>query len=151
MAPEITRYFLRRIDVPADAADLLNETLIVAWKKQRTIPADPEGERAWLFTVASNVLLNHRRSSTRRTRLIAALRAELTVDVADDRSDVQADVAAALRELPPTEAEIVRLVHWEGLSQSEAGRVLGIPQSTARAKYATARNSLSRALRHLGG
>lgn len=142
MAPLLLRYFLRRVDQPADAADLLNDTLIIAWRKIHTVPDEPDQERAWMYTVAGNVLTNHRRSLRRRSKLTEALRSELSTADPFQTSESAADIAIALSRIPPIEAELVRLIHWEGLSASEAGRVLGIPESSARMRYAAAKHRL---------
>jgi RNA polymerase sigma-70 factor (ECF subfamily) len=142
MAPLLLRYFLRRVDPPADAADLLNDCLLVAWRRIRTIPEDPDQERAWMYAVAANVLSNQRRSQRRRSNLTEALRSELgTVDPFGS-SDLRVDISNALSQLAPVESELIRLIHWEGLSASEAGRVLGIPESSARMRYADAKRHL---------
>ncbi len=111
MAPLLLRYFLRRVDDAEDAADLLSETLIIAWRKVRSLPVETDQERAWLYTVAANVLSNHRRSKTRRSKLADALRAELKSPDAFEVSDMSLDVATALSKLPPPASELVRLIH----------------------------------------
>lgn len=55
------------------------------------------------------------------------------------RSDLSLDVARALDALPEAQAELVRLVHWDGFTIDEAGRIMGVGDSTARGRYASAR------------
>ncbi|WP_432522829.1 RNA polymerase sigma factor [Kineococcus sp. SYSU DK006] len=59
-------------------------------------------------------------------------------------------VAAAVREavgmLPAPQRELVMLVHWDGFSLAEAAAVMGVPASTVRTRYATARVTLARLL-----
>jgi RNA polymerase sigma-70 factor (ECF subfamily) len=144
LAPRLLAYFARRVIPREDAADLLVETLTIAWKKNRTLPSDPDLHRAWLFATAARVLANHRRGSGRRDRLTERLRDHLHVE--SDKfaqTDLQLDVQAAIEHLPAESAELIRLVYWEGLSGTEAGSVLGIPESTARLRIKSAREKLA--------
>lgn len=68
-------YFVRRIPIRDDAADLLAETYLILWRRITDVPAGEE--RAWLYTVARNVLANHHRGIRRRLTLADRLRADL--------------------------------------------------------------------------
>ena len=56
------------------------------------------------------------------------------------------EIHEAIASLPPAQAELVRLVHWDGLSLVDAAEVMGIGASTARSRYASAKQNLRRAL-----
>lgn len=56
------------------------------------------------------------------------------------------DVARALESLSHDQAELVRLVHWDGFTIAEAGKIMGVGASTARGRYASARAGLRAAL-----
>jgi RNA polymerase sigma-70 factor (ECF subfamily) len=81
-ADDLLRYFERRVHPPADAADLLSDTMLHAWRRADDCPEGTQRQRMWLFTIAANVLSNHRRSSTRRLRLANRLREHLTSESA---------------------------------------------------------------------
>ena len=49
----------------------------------------------------------------------------------------------AIDRLPSEQAELVRLIHWEGFTVVEAAGVLGISESTARGRYQRARANLA--------
>ena len=60
-------YFGRRnAMVPADAADLLSETFVVAWRRGDPTPVESEQARMWLFGVARRVRANAARGAARR-------------------------------------------------------------------------------------
>jgi len=101
----------------------------------------------WLFTIATHVMANNRRSRRRRSALAARLRVLLTEDPGggDDVADAQA-VRDAVMRLPFTHRELVMLIHWEQFNTQEAAEVLGINPSTARSRYAAARVALREAL-----
>ena len=71
-AADIAAYALRR-SAAADAADVVADTFLVAWRRRGDIPAEPK-TLPWLYGVARRVLANQRRSRNRRTRLHDRLR-----------------------------------------------------------------------------
>lgn len=144
---DLLRYFQRRVHVAEDAADLLAETMLQAWRRVADVPDEPQRQRMWLFTVAAHVLANHRRSLRRRTALVERLRGHLATSAGHggDPSESAAVRDAVLR-LADAHRELVMLVHWDGLSLVEAAELLGLNPSTARGRYAAAREALRAAL-----
>jgi RNA polymerase sigma-70 factor (ECF subfamily) len=61
-------------------------------------------------------------------------------------ADAGAEVRDAIARLQPDLAEIVRLVHWDGFSLTDAAEIVGIPASTARGRYLRAKEELRVAL-----
>ena len=144
-ADDLLRYLERRVHVPADAADLLNDTMLQAWRRTADCPADTQRQRMWLFTIAANVLSNHRRGSSRRLRLANRLREHFIVEPAPDHAEPSAVRDAVLR-LHDSHRELVMMIHWDGLTITEAAELLGLNASTARSRYAAARQTLRDAL-----
>jgi len=150
-APALLAYFLRRIDTPTDAADLVGECIAAAWGSVKRMPDDPEEARMWLFGVARNTLRHHYRASRRRDALVVRLSETLAADelAAADRAGVfddEAQVRAAIGALPDDLAELVRLVYWDGFSIEQAASHLGVPTSTLRGRHARAKRALRDAL-----
>jgi RNA polymerase sigma-70 factor, ECF subfamily len=143
-APDLLAYFERRV-MPADAADLLGETLLVIWRRKDSVPDDSERFRMWAFGVARKVLSTHWRGRSRRVALADRLRSVLISQTASS-TESDLDVRAAIAALPDAERELVRLVHWEQFTVADAARVLGINASTARSRYAAAKERLRDAL-----
>jgi RNA polymerase sigma-70 factor (ECF subfamily) len=144
-ADDLLGYFERRVSNREDAADLLAETMLQAWRRADAIPEHGERQRMWLFTVAANVLANHRRSTRRRSALVDRLRQHLHEPDVPDSSEDSAVRDAVLR-LNDVHRELVMLIHWDGFSITEAAELLGINASTARSRYAAARERLRQAL-----
>ncbi|GAA2891733.1 sigma-70 family RNA polymerase sigma factor [Microbacterium esteraromaticum] len=144
-ASALLAYLERRVG-PDDAPDLLGETMVVAWRRVAELPGDAERTRMWLFGIARGTLLNHARGQRRRWALADRIRLQVreaaTAPPADDGSEVR----DAIDRLEPDLAELIRLVHWERLSISDAADVLGIPASTARGRYQRAKDALRAAL-----
>jgi RNA polymerase sigma-70 factor (ECF subfamily) len=97
----------------------------------------------WLFGIARNVLSNSTRTENRRADLSGRLRGVLVTAPTEGRpADEGVDVRDAIARLAPEQAELVRLIHWDGFSITEAGQLLGVPASTARTRYQRAREDL---------
>jgi RNA polymerase sigma-70 factor, ECF subfamily len=138
-------YLLRRTDSAEDAADLLSDVYLVAWRRMRQIPEGDEA-RLWLFGVARRLLANQRRRARTAADLAAAL--ERTLAVRDSQQQflesgiAAGEVAAALRELTPADRELLMLSGWERLTPSEIGIVVGRPAALVRVRLHRARARL---------
>ncbi len=150
-APALLGYFLRRVEPPEDAADLVSETMAAAWRASRRMPAEPEAARMWLFGVARNVLRNHERGARRRDALVDRLRLAIGAVAPPPDAEALAEVRAAVAALPSELAELVRLVHWDGFTIEEAAAFLDLPASTARGRHQRAKLLLREALTAVPG
>lgn len=143
---DLLRYFERRVKNAEDAADLLSESAMTAWRRIEDLPRGDAG-RLWLFGVASNVLANHRRSRRRYDALVDRLRIELRTSQPQKPADDEAvAVRDAVNRLRPEHRELVMLVHWDGFTVADAAQILGLNASTARSRYSAARESLRSSL-----
>jgi len=138
-APALLAYFERRTP-PSDAPDLLGETLLVAWRRAASLPADDQAARMWLFGVARRVLSTYRRGNIRRQALVERLRVERAA--APTPSPYDSELSLALAELAPIDSEIIRLLHWDGFTLLEIAQHLGRPAGTIRSRYSRARTAL---------
>jgi RNA polymerase sigma-70 factor, ECF subfamily len=146
---DLLAYFERRVSEPEDAADLLADTYLTAWRRIDAIPVDVEARRMWLFVTARNVLANSRRAGIRRADLAAQLRVHLLTEPTHVDTTVDEErraVRDAVDRLPKSHRELVMLVHWDGFSIAEAALIVGLNPSTARSRYAGARARLRVAL-----
>ncbi|PPF23673.1 MULTISPECIES: RNA polymerase sigma factor [unclassified Rathayibacter] len=141
-SPDLLKYLQRRLPLE-DAADALGDVMLTAWRRVGALPRTAEESRMWLFGIARNVLSNSTRTSNRRTDLSGRLRGVLATAPTEGRpADEGVDVRDAIARLAPEQAELVRLIHWDGFSITEAGQLLGFPASTARTRYQRAREDL---------
>jgi RNA polymerase sigma factor (sigma-70 family) len=135
-------YALRRVEQPADAADVVAETFLVAWRRGRQMPDGAEAT-LWLYGVARRVLANHHRGGVRRERLGERLRQRLGAGVGgagDPGHEVseRLTVQGALARLAELDREVLLLTFWEGLEPREAAVVLGVSPVAARARLSRA-------------
>lgn len=141
----VLRYLVRRSDIREDAADLVAETFLIAWRRLDELP---QGDRAlpWLYGVARRVLANHRRGESRRLNLADKLRDDMStaVPVETATSPELEQAAAAFRELSDADRELLSLVAWEGLDISQLAATLGSSKNVARVRLHRARRRLER-------
>ena len=140
---DVLAYALPRTAGPEDAADVVAETFLIAWRRARDVPPGPEA-RLWLFGVARRVLANQRRGEGRRTRLAERLQSELRAAIpAQPGPDIAGRaVMRALGRLDKDDRELLLLAGWEELRSAEIARVLEISTVAARTRLHRARRRL---------
>jgi RNA polymerase sigma-70 factor (ECF subfamily) len=148
-ARAVYNHCFRLVGLWAAAEDLTQATFLLAWRKRSRVTLTNDSALPWLLTVATNVVRSDRRTAARRLRLADRLPAEApTPDHADDvagRVDDErrmAEVLAAVRQLPRNQQEALALCVWSGVSYPEAAQVLGIAESSVRARVSKARSRL---------
>ena len=139
-------YLRRRTDSGHDAADLLADTFLVAWRRLDDIPSGNQ-TGPWLYGVARRVLANHRRGEGRRHALATKLRQELTEpDETDTALSDDSPAARAFRALPEQDRELLSLVAWEELDTAQIATVLGITRNAVRIRLHRARKRFAKLL-----
>lgn len=143
-------YLRRRLDRQL-ADELASQTFLVAFDRRGGFDSRREDSRPWLFGIATNLLRNHRRRELRELRTIRELRPEAGagIDGVEGRVDAErlrVPLAAALAELPAEEADVLLLLVWGELDQSEIADALGIPAGTVKSRLSRARGRLQAAL-----
>ena len=132
-------YAVRRVADPADAADVVAETFLVAWRRLDEVPSGDQG-RPWLFGVARRVLANLYRGERRQHALTERL-VSLSEIAPPDRPE-PSDVEIALDRLGDDDRELLRLVAWEDLARDEIATALGVSRATVRVRLHRARGRL---------
>ena len=143
---DVLAYAARRASTPEDAADVLAETYLVAWRRIADLPDEPD-TRPWLFGVARHALANQRRGEQRRTALAESLIQQAAATVVVHQRPPGDDPAArslarALDGLSESDRELVLLAGWEGLTPAEIATVLACPAATVRVRLHRARRRL---------
>lgn len=136
-------YALRRVNIAEDAADIVAETFLVAWRRPGEVPPS-DSARPWLYAVARRVLANQRRAAKRRSHLADRLRADLAAYVADfaDGTAAAADARRLLSTLPDKDREVLELAAWEQLEPREIAVVLNTTPLAVRSRLSRARARL---------
>ena len=133
----------------AEAEDVAQEALLRLWRSADGIEVGPHGVKPWLRRVVSNLCVDRMRSGKRLTVVEEVPeRAEpASQQVQLEADEVSQRVDAALKELPDRQRMALTLFHYEGLSQIEVGRIMGISDEAVESLLARARRNLKGALR----
>ena len=140
-------YALRRTERPEDAADLVAETFMVAWRRLDEVPSSDC--RPWLIGVARNLLANQRRGDFRRSRLAERLGSTLVAQsevIQFQELEVDDSLRRAWASLGESDREVLALSAWEDLTAPAIAKVLSLPSATVRTRLHRARRRLRRAL-----
>ncbi|MCU1589611.1 MAG: polymerase, sigma-24 subunit, subfamily [Frankiales bacterium] len=134
---DVLRYFLRRVQQPADAADLLSDVFVVAWRHRGVSHDNP---RLWLFGVARKVLAAHRRGKQVQNSLAERLREQVVEQYEPSLDDLH--VSELLSKLSPSDRELIELMVYDQLTPAEIATVLGRSPGTVRVRIHRARQRL---------
>lgn len=135
----------------ARAEDVVQETLLRAWRHPTSLDPERNGGasvRAWLLTVARNVVIDGERARRSRPREVPQTEQiqaagptgsqPLGIDEELDRILLAHGMADALAALSPDHRAVIDQLYYRDRSVAEAARLLGIPEGTvkSRAYYA---------------
>ena len=140
-ARDLLGYALRRSADPDDAADVVAETFLIAWRRLGEVPLDDEA-RLWLYGTARHVLANQDRGARRRDRLTERLRDELRQQLPARQPQEGSAFLEALAGLREADRELLMLIGWEELTPTQAAHALGISPLAARTRLHRARRRL---------
>jgi RNA polymerase sigma-70 factor (ECF subfamily) len=122
------------------AEDIVQETLLRAWRHPEVLGAGRTPIRPWLFTVTRRIAIDMWRARARTEEIVNGKLPD-RADPADyiERSITSLDVRAALASLSPAHRQIIVEIYYNNRSVAETARLLGVPPGTvkSRAHYAT--------------
>jgi RNA polymerase sigma-70 factor (ECF subfamily) len=133
------------------AQDVVQETLLRAWRNPRVLAQEDGSARGWLFTVARRIVIDDWRSSKARPEQpMADVPERATQDPTAGVADRQV-VLAALRTLSQEHREVLLECYYRGSSVAEAAERLGVPPGTVKSRTHYALRALKLALDEMGG
>lgn len=143
----VGNYLRRRLYplAPADLDDLVEETMLVVWRRLDHVP--PDAELPWMLGVARNVLRNARRSKNRRSHYEATLRAPSTDPSAEEHVVADLSLREALAALSDDDREIVLLNAWDGLDTHALAAFFTISTNAAAVRLSRAQARFRELLR----
>jgi RNA polymerase sigma-70 factor (ECF subfamily) len=143
---DLRRYVRARVNDEHAAEDIVQDTLAKLAARDGKAPAGPV--HAWVLRVARNAVIDHWRRSTGPTgseHLLADETAH-TPTKASERHGLLTSFRAFLHALPPEQREALLVTEYEGVSQSDLAKRLGVPLSTVKSRVQRARKRLATAL-----
>ncbi|TFD88954.1 sigma-70 family RNA polymerase sigma factor [Cryobacterium serini] len=148
--PLLWRYVVRLTHDTALADDVVQETLLRAWRRPRLLDQTEVSARAWLFTVARNLVIDDRRSARARHEVPTDQLPEVPTD---DQTDALLDawlVADALNDLSPDHRAVIVCAYYRGQSVAETARELVVPEGTVKSRLHYGLRALRLALQERG-
>ncbi|WP_164842564.1 sigma-70 family RNA polymerase sigma factor [Actinoplanes solisilvae] len=143
--------FLRTLVSPGSthtAEDLVQETMLRAWRHLDMVPAEAESQRRWLFTVARRLAIDaYRKRQTRPVEVgltgIDPLDAE---GGAGDAVVAQLTLRHAVDQLSAVHRSVLHELYIKGRTLDEAAAELGVPVGTVKSRAFYAVKSVRDAL-----
>jgi RNA polymerase sigma-70 factor (ECF subfamily) len=148
----LLRYALRLCDGDrARAEDVVQETLVRAWRHLDVLDPSAAPVRPWLFTVAQRLAIDAYRARRARPPEVgeAAFAALPGLDEIEGALD-RIIVVDALAALSPEHRAVIVETYYRGRTVAEAARVLGIPPGTVKSRCHYALRALKLALAERG-
>lgn len=149
-AAPVWRYVVSLTGDHAGADDVVQETLLRAWRTPRIMSDDPSTLRSWMFTVARNIVIDDARSARRRHEQTVD---ELPETAGGDDTDAMFDallVEEALATLTADHRAVIVTAYYGGRSVAQAAEELGIPVGTVKSRLHYAVRALRLALQERG-
>jgi RNA polymerase sigma-70 factor (ECF subfamily) len=149
----VLAYLLKLTRDRARAEDLLQETMLRAWRRPEAFQPGRGSVRAWLCTVAHNLVVDDARSrAARPTETELTEYTERTEDGVDPyEAALRAwEFADALAALSAEHRAVVIEVYYRRATVNEAARALGIPPGTVKSRTFYALRALRLACQERG-
>lgn len=133
------------------AEDVVQETMIRAWRSTDQLDPDAPSLMPWLATVARRIVIDDKRRKDARPRESGEGALE-SVPMPDEMEDLlrQVIMSEALKSLSPAHREILNETILRDRSVNDAAEILGIPVGTVKSRVYYAIRALRVALEERG-
>jgi RNA polymerase sigma-70 factor, ECF subfamily len=135
---------LRDVRDPDEAEDVTQIAFLNAFRAMRK-GEEPTKPRAWLVTIARNVIRRRYRELARRPQEVP-LDPEVAAALTEVDGPTAGEIAAALRRLPPSQRAVILLREIQGRSYAEIAAELDLSLAAVETLIFRARRSLSQEL-----
>ena len=125
----------RSVQDPELAHELVNDTLLRAWRHANRFDPDRGALSTWLFAIARNLVIDAvRRQQARPQADLQLDEATVTTQSDVDRALEAWEIADALQSLSPEHRSVIIHVHYRGASLAEAAERLDVPVGTVKSR-----------------
>ena len=132
IAPRLSAYFRRRIRDPGSVNDLVQDTLLKAYRSRGALRDETRFD-SWLFRIAHDRMVDHyRRKPTVELRADAACDAPGEADRVTEILECSA--RCYLETLPKEYRDPVHLAEYEGLSHAQIASQLGVTLAATKSR-----------------
>ena len=152
-AAPLLRYAMRLTGDHARAEDVVQETLFRAWQHPEVTDDSERSARAWLFTVARNMIIDERRSSRFRNEASSLDGSAAPEQASPDEVNSALDrmlIGEALAQLSPDHRAVVRRSYYLGWTTTQIADDLGIAEGTVKSRLHYAVRAMRLTLQEMG-
>jgi RNA polymerase sigma-70 factor (ECF subfamily) len=135
----------------AHAQDVVQETMLRAWRNPQVLLQTTGSARGWLFTVAKRIVIDEWRTARNRRERVTAELPEQAVPDGTDQAVDRHIVTAAMRTLSAEHRAVLHECYFRGSSVAQAAAALGVPPGTVKSRTHYALRALRLALEEVGG
>jgi RNA polymerase sigma-70 factor (ECF subfamily) len=149
-AAPVWRYVVHLTGDRAAADDVVQETLLRAWRTPRILEQDPATTRSWMFTVARNLVIDDARSAHHRREIAVAETPDVVTADATDALFEAILIEEALATLSVDHRTVIVRAYYGGLPINEIATELDIPPGTVKSRLHYGLRALRLALQEKG-
>jgi RNA polymerase sigma-70 factor, ECF subfamily len=134
----------------ARAQDVVQETLLRAWRNPKVLDQSSGSARGWLFTVARRIVIDDWRASRSRPESVTDQVPEVAVSDETEHVVNRQLVTAAIRTLSAEHRAVLLECYFRGASVAQAAKTLGVAPGTIKSRTHYALRALRLALDEMG-
>jgi RNA polymerase sigma-70 factor (ECF subfamily) len=152
-AAVLWRYALRLTGDASQAEDVVQETLLRAWQHPEVIGDAERPVRAWLFTVARNLIIDDRRSARSRHVVSSLDNSSAPEQFTPDEVNTALDrllIAEAMTQLSAEHRAVIERSYYRGWTTAQVAADLQIAEGTVKSRLHYGVRALRLTLQEMG-
>jgi RNA polymerase sigma-70 factor (ECF subfamily) len=152
-AAALWRYALRLTSDASRAEDVVQETLLRAWQHPEVMADSERSPRAWLFTVARNMIIDEQRSPRIRNSGGSLDESGAPEQSAPDEVDSALDrmlIADAMAQMSADHRAVVERSYYRGWTTAQIAADLDIAEGTVKSRLHYAMRAMRLTLQEMG-
>jgi RNA polymerase sigma-70 factor (ECF subfamily) len=152
-AAALWRYVVRLTGDTARAEDVVQETLLRAWRHPEVTDDNERSARAWLFTVARNLVIDERRSARFRSESGTPDMEQAADHAGPDEVETALDrmlLSEAMAQLSEDHRAVISRAYYQGASTAQIAADLQIAEGTEKSRLHYGMRALRLKLQEMG-
>lgn len=144
-APRVKSFLMKGGLTPEQADEVAQDTMLTVWQKAPAYDPQRASAGTWIFTIARNKRIDLQRKGWRDLSLPEGVEFPSSAPAVDTRMGEAQDsaaLAAAVGDLPPEQAELIRKAYLEDKTHSDIAAETGLPLGTVKSRIRLALGKL---------